>query len=102
MALGLEHQQLAKPSSSAAHLQAGPQHPGVIHHQQIAGLELLEQIPHLPVAATGFGLHHQQPSGMARLHRPLGDASLRQLVVVGAQQRVARIGQHQLKGMDPS
>ena len=100
--MGFEHQQLAQASTSAAHLQAGSQHPGVIDHQQIARLKLLEQIPHLPVTAAGFGLHHQQPSGMARLDRPLGDAGLRQLVVVGAQQRIARIGQHQLKGMDPS
>ncbi len=88
---GFEHQQLHRPPAGATCLEPRPQHPGVVHHQEITGPQLLLQIPHLPMAAARLRIHHQQPGRVARFHRPLGDALLGQGEVVAGELEVVGI-----------
>ena len=93
---GLQQQQLDGAAGGAARLKPGPQHPGVVDHQQIAGLKLMLQVPDAQV--TGMGrwanasrVNRQQPRAVAWLHRPLGDALWRQREVVTGEEGVSRI-----------
>ena len=87
---GLEHEQLHGAATGPARLEAGPQHPGVIHHQQISRLQLLLQVPHAQMAGMGSRafsgrIHRQQAGGMAGLNGPLGNALIRQVKTVARQ-----------------
>ena len=93
---GLQHQQLRQPTTGATHLQPCLEHPGVVHHQKISRLQLLQQIPDHPMSGSLEGLrcrgHHQQPSAVAWFGRSLGDPLLRQPVVVTAELQIPGIG----------
>ena len=93
---GLEHEQLHRSAARPARLQPCPQHPGVVHHQQVTGHELRLEVPHAQMTGMGIGpqpggIDHQQPGRMAGLHGPLGDALLWQLKVVAGQLPIGRI-----------
>ena len=93
---GLEHQQLRQPTTGTTHFQPCLEHTGVVHHQKIARLQLLQQIPDHPMPGSLEGLrhrgHHQQPGTVPWLGWYLGDALLRQRKVVAAQLKVPGIG----------
>jgi hypothetical protein len=56
---GLQHKQFNSTASGTPRLQPGLEHPRVVHHQQILGLELLMEIPHreVPAAVVGLKIH---------------------------------------------
>src|SRR5690606_3789795 len=57
-------------------------HPGVVEHQQVAGLQQLRQVTHLQVGERALARwHHQQPAGGTLGQRLLRDQFLRQVVV---------------------
>ena len=93
---GLQHQQFRQSATGAAHPQTRLEHPGVIDHQQITGLQFLEQIPDLTMPgrrhAAARRRHHQQPGAVPWLDRGLRDALRRQWIVVAAELPVPGIG----------
>ena len=98
---GLQHQQLHQSAAGPPGLKPGPEHPRVVHHQQIAGAELVLKIPDRKVArrrgllggGSRTGSHRQHPGRMPRFHRPLGDGALRQVVAVARQAEIGRVGE---------
>ena len=92
---GIQHQQLRKASPRSTHLQASLQHPRVIDHEQITGLQFVQKIPNLSMAGGWNGLaqrrNHQHASRMAWLYGGLGDAVLRQQIVVTAEQLISDV-----------
>ena len=50
LSLGLQHQKFRETTTSTPDRQPRFEHPGVVHHEQITGLQLLQQIPHLAVS----------------------------------------------------
>ena len=97
---GLQHQELHFTAAGPPDLEAGPEHSGVVHHQQIAGPQLILQIPHREMTRhrgllggrSRKGRHHQHPGRMPRFHRPLGDGALGQVVAIARQAEIGRIG----------
>ena len=91
----LQHQQFPQTATGTPHPQAGLQHPGVIHHQQITAVEFVLPVPDRPMPPLQGGRlqgrNHQQFCSMARLNRPLSDPSFRKLIVVGTQLKIPGI-----------
>ncbi len=56
-------------------------HLGVVAHQQIARPQQVGQVGDLPVCEPARRRHHQQPRGIARLGRAVGDQLARQVEV---------------------
>ena len=98
-AYGLEHQQLHRPPCGPAGLQARLEHPGVVHHQQIAGFQQLLQIPDGLMATALWPLEHQQPRRMARLDGALGNERLREIEDVTREQLIVADQRARLSGL---
>ena len=79
---GLEQQDLARTTALPSDRNPGGQHPGVVQHDQVTRADQRRQVPHHPV--LGFdtrALIDEQPRGVARFDRGLGDAVLGEVVV---------------------
>ena len=60
--------------------QPGRQHPGVIDHQQITGIQIVDDIMENTLAGnTGLPVHQHDPRGVPWLDRRLGDKVFRQI-----------------------
>ena len=73
-------------------------HPGIVDHQLIAGLEPLRQLGDDSIAPDAVGRHHQQPRGIAWIRRAQRDAG-------GGEFEVENIGAHVqtvIAGLDPA
>ena len=76
---------LGFPADAAA-TQLGRYHPGIVHHQLIAGLKPVRKIGHDAVTQNAVGLHDQHPRAIARARRAQRDVACGKLEVeeVGA------------------
>ena len=92
---GIQHQKLGQTSPRSTHLQARLQHPRVIDHEKITGVQFVQKIPNLSMTGGWAGLayrrNHQHASRMAWLYGGLGDAVLRQQIVVTAKQLISDV-----------
>jgi hypothetical protein len=73
-------QHLHAPAAVLQAVQAGPQHPGVVEHQQVARVQQAGQVGETPVLPAR-AIDHQQAAGRALRQRELGDQLWRQFVV---------------------
>ena len=74
-------QDLDPAAAVLAAVQPRRQHARVVEHQQVAGIEQLQQVAEAPVLEAAVGPQHQQAAGGAILQRLLRDQFRRQLEV---------------------
>jgi hypothetical protein len=76
----VQQQHLDGPTGGLAEVQAGREHPTVVHHQHVTGIEQVGQVRH---GAVGHRARprHQQAGRVPGLGRVLGDGLLGQVVV---------------------
>src|SRR5439155_24699029 len=74
VATPVQEQQFDRSAGGAAGLDAGGQHPGVVHDDEVVRPELVGQVRKCSVPdLTRRAVVHQEPSARARLGRLLGD-----------------------------
>src|SRR5581483_2451317 len=80
---GFEEEHLHHPARGLAQVEPGREDPGVVRHQEVAGLEEVRQVPHVPVLDGAVIRRHQQAGRVPRFDRLLGRGGKRQRVVEG-------------------
>ncbi len=95
-----EQEHLHGAAGVLAQVQPGGDHPGVVDHEQVAGVEQVGQVGHGAVLdRSGRPVVHQEPGGVAGLHGVLGDRRRRQHVVeLGGVHGVGDVGAGQAGG----
>ena len=83
---------LGFPADAAA-TQLGRYHPGIVHHQLIAGLKPVRKIGHDAVTQNAVGRHDQHPRAIARARRAQRDVACGKL-------EVEEVGAHACPGLD--
>ena len=59
----------------------GGQHPGIVHHQTVAGVQIVDDVVKmLMLNFPGFPVQHHQPGTVPPLQRRLGDQLFRQII----------------------
>ena len=83
VSLVLEKQNLHSPQSGHPVAQkACRQHPGVVEHQAVSGIQQLQNVRKMPVAdVPGSPVQGHEPGGVPLLQRRLGNQLLRQIIV---------------------
>ena len=76
-----QQKQLGGAAGGTVAQEPGGQNSGVVHHQGIAGIQIIENIVKMPVCQfAGPAVHSQQPGSIPLLQGRLGDQFLRQVV----------------------
>ena len=76
-----QQQDLHSPACGPLAQKAGRQHPGVIHHQAVPRIQIVDDIIKMPVLQrAGSPVQHQKPGAVPPLQRRLGNQLLRQII----------------------
>ena len=76
-----EQQHFHRAAGGPMAQQSGRQNPGVIHHQAVARLQIIQNIIKMPVAhLAALPVQHQEPGGVPLQQRGLSDQFFRQFI----------------------